>query len=178
MEVPKRYAPSRPAGRLPGLVIHLLEGGRYRTAPVSRAFPGWTAEEIHTAMNEPALSAATGEVLARVGRALGEREGTGPDDMPWLRARRRVARTEAHAQGRAEGLTEGRAEGRLGARTEAMNAVAGRILASRGMPGLESPLDPQDLAGVTDEEVVDASLRCKDESDFRARLRALSRRPG
>ena len=88
VEVPERYAPSRPAGRLPGLVIHLLEGGRYRTAPVSRAFPGWTAEEIHTALNEPALSAATGEVLARVGRALGAREGTGPDDLPWLRAQR------------------------------------------------------------------------------------------
>ena len=40
VEVPERYAPSRPAGRLPGLVIHLLEGGRYRTAPESRAFPG------------------------------------------------------------------------------------------------------------------------------------------
>ena len=186
VEVPERYAPSRPAGRLPGLAIHLLEGGRYRTAPVSRAFPGWTAEEIHTAMNEPALSAATGEVLARVGRALGEREGTGPDDMPWLRARRRVARTEAHAQGRAEGLAEGRAEGlvrgraegRLGGRAETMNAVAGGILTSRGMPGLELPLDARELAGVTDGEVVDALLRCRNESDFRARLRATRRRSG
>ena len=152
VEVPQRYAPSRPAGRLPGLVIHLLQDGRYRTVPESRAFPGWTAEEIHTAFNEPALSAATGEVLARVGRALGAREGTGPDDMPWLRAQRREARAET------------------------MNAVAGRILASRGMPGLESPLEPQALAGVTDEEVVDALLQCKDESDLRARLRALRRR--
>ena len=154
VEVPERYAPSRPAGLRPGLTIHVLEGGRYRAAPESRAFPGWTAEEIHTAMNEPELSAATSDVLTRVGRTLGERAGTGPDHMPWLRALRR----------------EGRAK--------TMNAVAGRILASREMPGLESPLDPQDLAGVTDEEVVDASLRCKDESDFRARLRALPRRPG
>ena len=152
VEVPERYAPSRPAGRLPGLVIHLLEGGRYRSAPESRAFPGWTAEEIHTAFNEPALTAATGEVLARVGRALGAREGTGPDDMPWLRAQRREARAET------------------------MNAVAGRILASRGMPGFESPLDARELARVTDEEVVDALLQCKDEPDFRARLRALRRR--
>ena len=154
VEVPERYAPSRPAGLRPGLTIHVLGGGCYRTAPESRAFPGWTAEEIHTAMNEPELSAATSDVLTRVGRTLGERAGTGPDHMPWLRALRR----------------EGRAK--------TMNAVAGRILASREMPGLESPLDPQDLAGVTDEEVVDASLRCKDESDFRARLRALPRRPG
>ena len=153
VEVPERYAPSRPAGRLPGLVIHLLEGGRYRTAPVSRAFPGWTAEEIHTALNEPALSAATGEVLARVGRALGAREGTGPDDLPWLRAHRREARAEARAG--------------------AMNAVAGRILASRGMPGLESPLGAGELGRVTDEEIVDALLQCESEADFRARLRAL-----
>ena len=55
---------------------------------------------------------------------------------------------------------------------------AGGILASRGLPGLESPLEPQELAGVTDEEVVDALLRCKDESDLRARLQTLPRRPG
>ena len=172
VEVPERYAPSRPAGRLPGLVIHLLQGRRYRTVPVSRAFPGGTAEEIHIALNEPALSAATGEVLARVGRALGAREGTGPDDMPWLRVRRREARAEGHV----EGLAEGRMEGRGEARADTMNAVAGRILASRGMPGFESPLDARDLARVTDEEVVDALLQCKDESDLRARLRALRRR--
>ena len=153
VEVPERYAPSRPAGRLPGLVIHLLEGGRYRTAPESHAFPGWTAEEIHAALNEPALSAATGDVLARVGRALGAREGTGPDDMPWLRAQRR----------------EGRAE----ARAETMNAVAGRILASRGMPGFESPLGARELGRVSDDEIVDALLQCESEADFRDRLRAL-----
>ena len=44
------------------------------------------------------------------------------------------------------------------------------------MPGLQSPLEPQELAGVTDEEIVDALLQCKDESDLRARLRALRRR--
>ena len=153
VEVPERYAPSRPAGRLPGLVIHLLEGGRYRTAPESRAFPGWTAEEIHAAFNEPALTAATGEVLARVGRALGAREGTGPDDMPWLRTQRREARAQARA--------------------ETMNAVAGRILASRGLPGLESPLDARELGRATDEEIVDALLQCESEPDFRERLRAL-----
>ena len=176
VEVPQRYAPSRPAGRLPGLVIHLLQDGRYRTAPESRAFPGWTAEEIHTALNEPALSAATGEVLARVGRALGAREGTGPDDMPWLRAQRREGRAEARTEGRVEGLAKGRTEGRREARAETMNAVAGRILASRGMPGFETPLDARELARVTDEEVVDALLQCKDEPDLRARLRALRRR--
>ena len=156
VEVPERYAPSRPAGRLPGLAIHLLEGGRYRTSPASHAFPGWTAEEIHTALNEPALTAATGEVLARVGRTLGAREGTGPDDLPWLRTQRREVRAEARA--------------------ETMNAVAGRILASRGMPGFESPLDARELGKVTDEELVDALLECESEPDFRTRLQALRRR--
>ena len=50
VEVPARYSPSRPAGRRAGLTIHLLEDGAYRSAPESRAFPGWTAEEIHRAL--------------------------------------------------------------------------------------------------------------------------------
>ena len=89
VEVPDEAAPSRPRGRRPGLTIHLLEDGAYRTAPASRAFPGWKAEEIHEALNEPALSAQTSAVLERVGRALGEREGTGPDHDPLLRSHRR-----------------------------------------------------------------------------------------
>ena len=138
-------------------MIHLLESGRYRTAPESRAFAGWTAGEIHTAMNEPELSAATSDVLTRVGRTLGERGGTKPDHMPWLRAQRREARDEARAG--------------------TMTAVATGILASRGMPGLALPLDTRDLSGVSDEEVVDALLQCRDESDLRARLEALRGRP-
>ena len=89
VEVPDETAPSRPRSRRPGLTIHLLEEGAYRTAPESRAFPGWTAEEIHAALNEPALSARTSAVLERVGTALGEREGTGPDHDPLLRSQRR-----------------------------------------------------------------------------------------
>ena len=98
VEVPDRYSPSRPARRRPGLTIHRLENGAYRTAGESRAFTGWTAEEIHTALNEPSLSAATVRILDRVGRALGEREGTGPDDLPWLRRHREEARTEGRAE--------------------------------------------------------------------------------
>ena len=49
VEVPEQSSPSRPAGLHPGLTIHLLEGGGFRTAPGSRAFPGWTAQEIHRA---------------------------------------------------------------------------------------------------------------------------------
>ena len=165
VEVPERHSPSRPSGRLPGLTIHLLDEGVYRTDTESRAFPGWTAQEIHTAMNEPELSAATGEVLTRVGRGLGERDGTGPDDMPWLR----IQREEGRAQGRAQGLAHGRAA--------LLETLMRRILASRGMPEPASRLDDSELAGVTDEEVVDALLQCEDESDFRRRIREL-RRPG
>ena len=63
VEVPEGWSASRPAGRRPGLTIHLLEGGAYRESPESRAFPGWRAAEVHTAMNE----AATGRNVARYG---------------------------------------------------------------------------------------------------------------
>ena len=162
VEVPDRYSPSRPSGRLPGLTIHLLDEGRYRTDTQSRAFPGWTGGEIHTAMNEPELSAATSEVLTRVGRALGERDGTGPDDMPWLRVQRE------------EGRTMGRAQGRVAL----LETLVQKVLASRGQPGLGRRLEARDLAGVTDEEVIDALLGSKDASGFRARLQGLRRRPG
>ena len=162
VEVPERYSPSRPSGRLPGLTIHLLDGGGYRTATESRAFPGWTADEVHTAMNEPELSAATSEVLTRVGRALGERDGTGPDDMPWLRIQRE----------------EGRAHGQAQGRVALLETLMRKILASRGQPVPGHRLDARDLAGLTDEEVVDALLRSEDEPDFRARLQGLRRRPG
>ena len=154
VEVPDRYTAGRPAGRKPGLVIHLLTGGRYHTAPESRAFMGWTAEEIHAAMNEAELSMATSDALTRVGRALGTREGARPDHMPWLRTQRREARAET------------------------MTAVANRILASRRMPGLALPLDADELGSTTNnEEIVDALLECKDEPDLRARLAALRRWP-
>ena len=88
VEVPDEPSPSRPRNRRPGLTIHLLEDGAYRTAPESRAFPGWTAEEIHAALNEWTLSERTSAVLERVGTVLGEREGTGPDHDPLLRSQR------------------------------------------------------------------------------------------
>ena len=90
VEVPSAYAPGRPAGLRSGLRIYLLEAGRYVPSEESRAFPGWRAAEIHRALNEPALSEETSAVLSRVGRALGEREGTGPDDDPLLRQQRTV----------------------------------------------------------------------------------------
>ena len=95
VDVPEAgYVVRRPAGLSPGLTIHLLEDGGYRTAAHGRAFPGWSAAEIHTALNEEALSVETSRVLRRVGRAPGARTSTGPDDTPWLRMERQESRSE------------------------------------------------------------------------------------
>lgn len=96
MDVPEvEYAVNRPAGLVPGLTIYLLDGGMYRESSVSPAFAGWTADEIHAALNEPEPpSLSTSRVIERVGRALGRRDGAIPDDQPWLRLQRRGALAE------------------------------------------------------------------------------------
>jgi len=86
------------------VTIHRLVNGRYRSMRTSGAFPGWTAKEIHAALTEPVSSAATYRVLERVGRTLGEREGTGPDDDPLWRALGERKLAEGVAQGRAQEL--------------------------------------------------------------------------
>ena len=111
VDVPDRRAPSRSRARVAGLTIHVLEGGAFRVSGESRAFPGWTAEEIHEALNETTPSALTCAVVERVGTRLGAREGTGPEDDPLLRSQRRQGRAEGFRQGRAEGIRQGRAEG-------------------------------------------------------------------
>ena len=77
VEVPEQSSPSRPASLRPGLTIYLLEGAAYRTAARSRAFAGWTAAEIHRALNEPELSQATLAALRRVGAGAGRGRGHG-----------------------------------------------------------------------------------------------------
>ncbi len=105
IQVPDRPSESRPRNRLPGLTVHVLVDGAYRVSEASRAFPGWTAVEIHAALDETAPSVATVAVLERVGATLGAREGTGPDDDPLLRSQRR----QGLEQGRKQGLAEQRA---------------------------------------------------------------------
>lgn len=109
VDVPEAPSPSRPAGRTPGLTIHVLERGGYRTSEESRAFPGWTAVEIHRAMHEPALTADTVAVLERVGRALRDREGRPAGGGPFLRRVREEIRAEERAQARAQARAEERA---------------------------------------------------------------------
>ncbi|MCY4025210.1 MAG: Uma2 family endonuclease [Acidobacteria bacterium] len=151
VEVPDVRSPSRPAGRAPGLTIHRLAGpGRYRTAGTSLAFPGWTANEIHRAFNEPVRSPATDRALERVARTLGERDGTGPDDTRWLRRARAVGRREAHEAGRRE--------------------VLRAILAGRGLPELE-PVLAEAAAELPLDTLLAAVQQCRDAADLRARLR-------
>ena len=152
VDVPDAPSPSRPKSRRSGLTIHVLEDGKFREMPSSRAFPGWTAEEIHRALNEQATSEETLAVLRRVGRKLGAAEGTGPDDDPWLRSER----------------DEGRAEARAGM----LKAIVG-ILQARGIAA--SP----DLAGrlarldeLRADELIRAAQTCSCEAEFLALLGA------
>ena len=99
-----------PAGatrrRPAGVTIHRLAGDHYEVVAESMAFPGWTASEIHVALTEPLTTERTCRVLERVGRALGAREGTGPQDDPLLRVLGNRERAEGKAAGRAEGQAE------------------------------------------------------------------------
>ena len=102
-----------------GVTIHRMLGGRYESLAASVALPGWTAAEIHAGLTGP-VTAQTYDVLARVGRALGARQGTGPDDDPMLRALGEQTLAQGVAEGRAEGLAEGRVEGLAEGRAEGL----------------------------------------------------------
>ena len=143
VEVPDHSSPSRPAGLRPGLTIHLLEKGGFRTAAASRAFPGWTATEIHRALNEPELSDATMAVLRKIGRALGAPLSTGPDDDPLLRTERRETRGETQR-----------------------DAVL-QVLLARGLPvSAAFPGHLAELQPVSTAVLIRAALECRDEHDF------------
>ena len=147
VDVPDAPSPSRPKSRVSGLMIHVLEGGRFRTARTSRAFPSWTAKEIHRALNEHTMSASTEAALHRVGRALGAAEGTGPDDDRWLRRHR----------------DEGRAEIRSETGYETVTAV----LRERGIPTTPAlKVRLLELGDVPVGELVRVALRCRSEAEF------------
>ena len=159
VEVPDLASPGRPRGLHPGLVIHLLEGGRYVEAEESSAFPGWRAEEIHRALNEPTISEETAAVLWRVGRALGEREGTGPEDDSLLGDFGRRERALGIAEGHARGLNTG------------MAGMAAAILRRRGIAVSEGfAAEFTARRGSSPEAVLEAASAAADEADFLARL--------
>ena len=130
-----------------------LVEGRYETAPASIAFPGWTAAEIHVALNERNCSAATIAALTRVGGVLGERLGTGPDDDPFLGAQRRESRAE-------------------GAR-KVFEVV--QLLGARDIAITQSLMDARDvIAEAPLPNVQRAALACADADDLLRRIRALT----
>ena len=174
VEVPDAPSPSRPHRRRPGLTIHLLEHGRFRVAAESRAFPGWRAEEIHLALNEPVPSAQTSAAVERVAATLGAREGTGPNDDPLLRSQRRQGFDQGHAEGRAAGRAEGHAAGHAAGRTQMVR----QILQSRGIAvSARFSAATEALAAASDEALLAAATGCADETEFLAALRR-SREPG
>ena len=151
---PELWVVVPPAGerrrRPAGVTIHRLEGGRYRSAAASRAFPAWTAAEIHTALTEPATTAYPWRALERVGRTLGAQEGTGPDDTPLLRS----LGEQARAEGQAEELAE----------------ILRSTLRVRGIPVSDRFPDTADaLVAVPRDVLMAAALACADEQDFRRR---------
>lgn len=165
VEVPNAYMPSRRRGLRSGLRIYLREGARYVTSLESRAFPGWRAAEIHRALNEPVISKETSDILSRVGRTLGEREGTGPEDDPLLSQQR----AEARAKGIAAGIAQGIAVG------------ATFLLRARGVsvpPDFPTGLatgHAASLRAASAEEVFDAAAGATSFADFLARLDDLPR---
>ena len=155
VEVPDESSPSRPAGLRPGLTIHLLESGRFRPAASSRALPGWTAQEIHQALNEREVSYVTMAALRRVGRTLGAAVGTGPDDDPLLREERLQSRAEGRAEGRTEALVETQRDAVL------------QVLKLRGLPvSAAFPRRLAEFSAASTVTLVQAALECRDEADF------------
>ena len=149
-----------PAGatrlRPAGVTIHRLDGDRYRELPASVAFPGWTAPEIHAALTEPLTTPGTCRVLVRVGRALGARDGTGPQDDPLLG--RLMGRERA--AGRAAGRAEGRAD------------FVRSVLRERGIPVSESfaARAAEWVDAARGARMASAAVACADEADFWRRL--------
>ena len=187
VEVPEHWVASRPRGLVPGLTIHLLKGGAYRVSPESVAFPGWTAEAIHEAMNEAERSVRTNGILERLGRRLGLREGTGPDDDALMRSLRGQSRAEGKAEGEAAGLAEGekkgrtkglaegrrkgRAEGLAEGETRMQARMVRQMLLSRGIEVSEGfPLNVPGFGESPEAAIVAAAFACDSERDFRARI--------
>ena len=145
--------PSERSVRSPGLAIHVRSaGGGYRQAAESAAFPGWTAAEIHRALTEEPLPAAVWRAVERVGRALGARGGTTPEDDPLTRALSEKSRSSAQ--------------------------VAAVVAALRAR-GISFPADDASdadlLAGRSIEAAMAAAMACSDAADFRRRIRSALR---
>ena len=164
VEVPENRAPSRP-NREPGVTIRVLGLHGYEETPESRAFPTWTADEIHAALNEPILSASTVAVLRRVGRALGEQGGTSTDDDPFMKVEREQSRREGIERGIEREIERGIEKSRLDLLDE---TLAARDIATS--QHLEEHAGS--IVRVPVPVLMRAALACRDEADFLRRIEA------
>ena len=122
-------------------------------------FRGWRADEIHRALNEPTISEETAAVLWRVGRELGEREGTGPEDDSLLGDFGRRERALGVAEGQVRGLVTG------------MASMVAAILRSRGIAvseGFAAELAAR--RGSSPDAVLESASAAENEADFLLRL--------
>ena len=167
VETPDEPTPSRPRRVVPGLTIYVLDQGDYRESAESVALPTWRAHEIHSALNEAPVSASTIECLVRVGRTLGDREGTGPMDDAQIAGYMR----RSHDVGRRAGFARGLEQGQETARREALAYAATEALRLRGIP-LSEDFDRR-LAATTisSQTLLTAAQLGATEADFWARLR-------
>ena len=172
VDVPDARPASRPKSRVSGLTIYLLEDGAYQPAAESRAFPGWRVQDIHAALNEIVPSLRTNQILERLGRDLGTRDGTGPDDDPLMRSLRKESEERGRRKGRAEGERKGHVEGRAKGRAEMVR----ELLLSRGVETSKGFLaDGTMLAELPVDALLAAALACDDEQDFLQRLASAAR---
>ena len=142
---------SRRAG-YPRVTIHVREGGGYRTAEESGAIPGFAKDEIFRALTERPWSGSTWRAVERVARAMGAREGTGPEDDPLSRSL----------------IREGEAKGRR----EERAAMMRELLLARSIEVSPTFADELALAGdVPAETLTAAAFACTDEVDFLRRVR-------
>ena len=170
VETPDAPSPSRPRGVVPGFTIYVLEDDEYRKKSVSAALPGWKAHEIHRALNEPSSSPETIEHLVRVGRELGDADGTGPINdtqiAGYMRRAHGVGQRTGFARGREQGLAEGLAAGRR----QALVCAAMEVLRARGIALSEDTEQRLGATTATREALLAAVAECTSEADLWARL--------
>ena len=167
VETPDEPTPSRPRQVVPALTIYVLDQGEYRISAESVALPTWGAHEIHAALNEAPVSAATIECLVRVGRSLGDREGTGPMDDVQVAGYMRRSHDVGHTAGFARGLEQGQAK----ARRESLAYAATEALRLRGIPLSENFDRRLAATAISSEALLRAAQLSGTEADFWARLR-------
>ena len=133
--------------RAPGLTIHVCRQDGYREEASSRAFPGWSSEEIYRGLTEVPLSVGARRALERTAMTMGAREGTRPEDDPFTNTLSRKAETKGR-----------------------MDAVAAALRARGITVTSEFTQDEGFFARFSIETLMAAALACIGEDDFRRRI--------